>query len=73
MAEFYISVDFNTERFHEALKKKKWNRKRLSFATGISYDTIKKYSSGKFCPSGRVLYIIAKALDVPMEELMKEI
>lgn len=68
-----INVEFDVDFFDELLKEKGLNRVQLAKITGVNYFTLLRYTARTHSPTAKTLYLIALALEVPMDDLMKEI
>lgn len=68
-----VNVVFDVEYFKQLMKERKWTYPILADITGINRSTICNYASGRRVPVSDALYRIALALDVQMEDLLKEI
>lgn len=62
-----------SEFVHEKRKKKDWSQRDLAAAAGISNAEISRIEAGKRKePSPTVMKAIAKALEVPIEEMLMQ-
>lgn len=62
-----------SEFLREKRKEKDWSQRDLAAASGISNAEISRLEAGKRKePSASVLQELAKALDTPVEELLKQ-
>lgn len=68
-----VKIQFDHQYFKQLMKEKKWKHKRLAEETGLYLLTIRNYSKGARLPKTEALYKIAIALDVSMEDLLKEV
>jgi transcriptional regulator with XRE-family HTH domain len=52
-------------------REKRWTQKKLAELTGLSCKYIEDIEEGRHCPSVKALAIIARALGVEIEEIIK--
>ena len=60
------------ERYSELRDKRGLSDYRVSKETGIAASTLSDWKNGLSAPKADKLYLIARALDVQMEELFSE-
>lgn len=58
-------------RLRSIIRKKRVTQHELSEKTGISPVTISKYINGKACPTLATIHKIARAMDCPVEDLIR--
>lgn len=68
-----IEIVFDTEYYNERKKQLGFFDKDVEVLTGLSKDLLSKYKCHYSIPKSANLYKIAMALEVTMEDLLKEI
>ena len=60
------------ERIRQARAARGWNREHLAFYSGVSSSTIGRIERGEWQPLASTIIALARALDLPAEELAAE-
>ncbi|WP_407453527.1 helix-turn-helix domain-containing protein [Methanobrevibacter sp.] len=68
-----MKVVFDTEYFNERKKELDYTDKDVYVLAGLTKDQIWKYKNHYAVPKSDTLYKIAMALDVQMEDLLREV
>lgn len=68
-----IKLTLNVEYFEELLKMYKLNKHQVARTIGTSYKVIWNWCHNLYAPSLELLYKVSLLLEVPMEDLLREV